>query len=197
MLLGSSNPLLFTFERRASKITLDVYFEDRGVVNEAIDDGERHGGIRKDLAPGAERLVRGDEHGPMLVTGTDQFEEDGGFRLIFADVGEIIEDQQMKAVEPVDRGFKGEFATSDLQPLNQVRGTGEQNAEAIFHQCEADRGREMISYRLPRSFLSQLRFSARYRRRAFLISAGMLNCSAMMALPSAVVIGLPVVSRNS
>ena len=39
--------------------------------------------------------------------------------------------------------FKGEFATSDLQPLNQIRGAGEQNAEAIFHKREADRGREM------------------------------------------------------
>ena len=109
---GPSNPLLFALERRAAAITFDVDFEDRGVVNEAIDGGERHCGIRKDLAPGAERLVRGDEHGPMLVTGTDQFEEDGGFRLIFADVGEIVEDQQMKAIEPVDRGFKGELATA-------------------------------------------------------------------------------------
>jgi hypothetical protein len=100
-------------------------------------------GSGKNLAPCAERLIGRDEHGAMFVTGTDQFEEYGGFRLIFADVGEIVEDQQMKAVEPVDGGFKGEFATSDLQPLNQIRGASEQNAEAIFHKREADRGREM------------------------------------------------------
>jgi hypothetical protein len=82
----------------------------------------------------------------MFVTGTDQFEEYGGFRLIFADVGEIVEDQQMKAVEPVDGGFKREFATRDLQPLNQIRGASEQNAKAVFHQRQADRGREV---RLP------------------------------------------------
>ena len=93
MLLRPSDALLFAFQRGAATIAVDVDLEDRGVVNKAIDSGERHGGIRKNLAPGAERLVGGDEHGPMLVTGTDQFEEDGGFRLVFADVGEIIEDQ--------------------------------------------------------------------------------------------------------
>ncbi len=143
VVLRPSNALLFTFEGRASTITFDVDFEDRGVMNKAIDSGERHGGIRKDLAPGAERLVCRDEHGAMLVSGTDQLEEDGCFRLIFADVGEIIEDQQMKAVEPIDGGFEREFAARDLQPLNQIRGAGEQNAEAVFHQRQADRGREM------------------------------------------------------
>src|ERR1039457_2498735 len=132
-----------SYRRRAAPIAVDVYFEDRGVMNKAIDGGERHGGIRKNLAPGAEWLVGRYEHGPMLITGTDQFEEDGGLRLIFADVGEIVEDQQMKAVEPVDGGFEREFAASDLQSLNQIRGSGEQNAEAIFHQRQADRGREM------------------------------------------------------
>ena len=98
---GSSGALLFAFEGRASTITVDVDFEDRGVVNEAIDGGERHGGIREDLAPCAERLVGGDERGATLVAGADEFEEDGCFGLILADVGEIIEDQQVEAVEPL------------------------------------------------------------------------------------------------
>ena len=32
------------------------------MMNEAIDRGERHGGIGEDLSPLAERLVGGDEH---------------------------------------------------------------------------------------------------------------------------------------
>ena len=40
-----------------------------GVMDEAIDRGERHCGIGKDLALFAERLVGGDEHGPALVAG--------------------------------------------------------------------------------------------------------------------------------
>ncbi len=60
----------------------------------------------------------------MLVTGTDQFEEDGGFRLIFADIGEIIEDQQMETVEPVDGGLKREFAARDLEPAGPDRRCG-------------------------------------------------------------------------
>ena len=57
------------------------------MVDEAIDGGEGDGGIRENLSPFAERLVRGDEDGPVFVAGADQFEEDSGFRLIFADVG--------------------------------------------------------------------------------------------------------------
>ena len=125
MLLGSSNALLFAFERRAATIAVDVDFEDRGVMNKAIDGGERHGGIRKNLAPGAERLIGRDEHGAMLVTGTDQLEEDGGFRPIFADVGEIIEYQQMKAVESVDGGFERKFAARDRKrAMNPVLERG-------------------------------------------------------------------------
>ena len=34
----------FSFERGAPAIALNVHFDDGGVVNEAIDGGERHGG---------------------------------------------------------------------------------------------------------------------------------------------------------
>jgi hypothetical protein len=56
---------------------------------------------------------------------------------------------------------------------------------------------DMISYRLPRLILGQMRLTVRCRRRAFRISAGMLNRSVMMTLASAIVIDLPVMSRNS
>jgi hypothetical protein len=72
VLLRPSNALLFAFERRAATIAVDVDFKGPGVVNKVIDSGELHGWIRKDLAPGTERLIGRDECGPMLVTGTDQ-----------------------------------------------------------------------------------------------------------------------------
>ena len=41
----------------------------------------------------------------------------------------------MEAVKPVDRGFKGEFAPRDLEPLNQVGCAGEHDAPAVFHDA--------------------------------------------------------------
>jgi len=79
-------------------------------MDEAVDRGERHSGVREDLAPFAEGLVGGYEHGAALVAGTDEFEQHAGLGLILGDVGEIVEDQQVEAIEPVDGGFETELA---------------------------------------------------------------------------------------
>ena len=43
-------------------IAVDIHFENRGVVNEAIDRREGHGLIREDFALFTEWLIGGDEH---------------------------------------------------------------------------------------------------------------------------------------
>src|SRR5208283_5421393 len=87
--LWPSGALVFAFERGAAAEAVDVDFEDRGVVDEAIDRGEGHGGIWKDLSPCPERLICRDQGRSAFVASADQLEQHGGFRLIFADVGEI------------------------------------------------------------------------------------------------------------
>ena len=72
------------------------------------------------------------------MTISDQLEQNRGFRLILADIGEVIEDQQMETIEPADGRLKPEFAARDLEFLHQVGGAGEQYAPAVFDQCEAD-----------------------------------------------------------
>lgn len=62
----------FSLDGLAATIAFDIQFEDRGVVDETVDGGERHGGIWKDLVPFAERLVGGDQHGSPFVAGADQ-----------------------------------------------------------------------------------------------------------------------------
>ncbi len=52
--LRPSGALVFAFECGAAAIAVDVDLEDRGVVDEAIDGGERHSGIGKDLSPSSE-----------------------------------------------------------------------------------------------------------------------------------------------
>src|SRR3954464_15863701 len=69
----------FAFERGTATIAFDVHLEDRGVMDEAIDDSERHCLIGEDLSPLTERLVGGDQQGSSFVSGPDQFEQDAGF----------------------------------------------------------------------------------------------------------------------
>ena len=75
----------FAFERGTAAVAFNVHLEDGCVVDEAVDDGERHRLVREDLAPFAEGLVGGDQQGSPLVPGTDEFEQDAGFGLILGD----------------------------------------------------------------------------------------------------------------
>ena len=77
----------------------DVHLEDGGVVNEAVDVGDSHRRVVKHLAPVAERLVRGDHQRAAFIASGNEFEQDAGPGLVFADIGEIIEDQHIEAVE--------------------------------------------------------------------------------------------------
>src|SRR5205814_10168581 len=92
----------------------------------------------EDLAPLSKGLVGGDEGSP-LVPGADEFKEHAGFGLVFGDVGEVIEDQEVEFVELGNGGFESELATGDLQSLNEICGAGEQHAPAVFDKSEAER----------------------------------------------------------
>ena len=51
----------FAFEGGAAAVAFDVHLEDGGVVDEPVDDGERHRLIGEDFFPFAEGLVGGDQ----------------------------------------------------------------------------------------------------------------------------------------
>src|SRR5512134_3939851 len=108
------------------------------VMDEAVDHGQGHGWIGEDLAPLTERLVCGDEDGAAFVAGTDELEQHAGLGLILADVGEVVEDQEVEAVETVNGGLEGEFAAGDLELLDEVGGPGEQDPPSVLDQGEAD-----------------------------------------------------------
>ena len=105
----------FAFEGGTAAVALDVHLEDRGVVDQAIDDGQRHRLVGEDLSPFAERLVGGDEERSPFVAGADEFEKHAGFGLVLGDVGDVIEDQQMEFVELGNGGFESELAAGNLQ----------------------------------------------------------------------------------
>src|SRR5690348_7877744 len=95
-------------------------------MNEAVDDSDRHCLVREDFAPFAEGLVGGDEERAPLVAGADELKEHAGFGLVFGDVGDVIEDQQVEFVELDNSGFEREFAAGDLEPLDEIGGAGKQ-----------------------------------------------------------------------
>ena len=74
-------------------------------MDEAVYDRERHGLAWKDLSPFAERLVGGDEQGPVLVTGADQFEQNARLRLILGDIGEIVENLSLIHISEPTRPY--------------------------------------------------------------------------------------------
>ena len=131
------------FEGGATAVALDVHFEDGGVVDEAVDDSDRHCLVREDFAPFAEGLVGGYEDRPPLVAGADELKEHAGFGLVFGDVCDVIEDQQVKFVELGNGGFESEFAAGNLQPLDEIGGAGEQHAPAVLNESEAERRRKV------------------------------------------------------
>ncbi len=57
---GGFDGVLLSFEGDAAAVAIDVDLEDGGVVDEAIDGGEGHGGVGEDAVPFAEGLVGGD-----------------------------------------------------------------------------------------------------------------------------------------
>ena len=69
------------------------------MVDEAVDGGERHGGVGEHAVPFAERLVGGDQKVAPFVAGGNQFEQHAGLGLVAADVAEVIEDDLVVFVE--------------------------------------------------------------------------------------------------
>ena len=68
--------------------------------------------------------VGGDQGGSPRVPGTDELKEDAGFGLVFGDVGEIIEDQEVQFVELIrsDRGRRdaGGVPSASCSALRQA-----------------------------------------------------------------------------
>jgi hypothetical protein len=93
-------------------------------MHQPVDGGECHGLVWKDAPPCAKGLVCRDQQGTLFVSCGDQFEQYAGFGLILGDIGDIVKDEQIVAVELCDGAFKGELASGQLQALHEIGGAG-------------------------------------------------------------------------
>ena len=122
----------------AAAIAVSVDLDDVGVVDEAIDSGDRDGGVREHLVPFAERLIAGDHQAFALVALGDELKQYAGFGLVFADVAEIVEDQAVEPVELGERRGQDEIAACGLQFLDEIGGSREQHAITVVDEAGAD-----------------------------------------------------------
>src|SRR5216684_7646486 len=78
-----------------------------------------------------------------LVAAADQLEQHAGLGLVLADIGDVVEDEQVILVELGDRAFEAEFAACDLQALDEFAGAHEQHAPSVVDESKPDGCREM------------------------------------------------------
>lgn len=101
-------------EGNFSTVALDVHLEDCGVVHQTIDGCQRHCLIREDSPPFAKWLIGRDQQRASFVAAGDKLEQHTGFRLILAHICDVVEDQEVIAVEFGDRGLQRQLAPCDL-----------------------------------------------------------------------------------
>jgi hypothetical protein len=63
--------------------------------------------------------------------------------MVLANIGDVVEDDQVILVELGYRGLKRKFATRHLQSLYQIGSAHEQHAPAIFDERQPDGGRQV------------------------------------------------------
>lgn len=101
-------------------------------MDQAVDCGDGDGGIGEDAIPGAEGLVGGDGEASCLVSAGDELEEDGGLGLVLLGVADVVEDDQVEAVELGQRGLEDEVAAGGLEALHKVCRAGVEHTAAGF-----------------------------------------------------------------
>src|SRR3546814_8691928 len=85
-------------------VAFAVHLDDGRVVHEAVDRGDSHGGIREDVVPCRKWLVGGNGERVAFVAVGDELEQGAGLDLVLADVGQIVEHDEIEIVELVEIG---------------------------------------------------------------------------------------------
>lgn len=84
-------------------IAFDVEFDDRRVMPQPVDGGDRHALVREHIVPAREGLVGRNQKAFTFISLRDQFEQHAGFGLILARVRQVIEDDEIGAIELRER----------------------------------------------------------------------------------------------
>ena len=117
--------------------------EDFGVVDEPVDHGGGDGVVAEDLAPGAERLVAGDDHRGAFVAGGDEAEHEVRGFGIEGDVADLVDDDQRDEGEPAQLGLELALAFGFAEPGDPLGRGRELHALAGEAGADPERDREV------------------------------------------------------
>jgi hypothetical protein len=127
----------------ATAVAFAGHLDDGGVVDEAVDGGDGHGLVLEEGLPLAEGLVAGDDEGSAFVGLGDEFEEDVGLVLVLAGIADVVEDEDIVAVELGENVGELEVAAGGLEMLEEVGDALEAGAVAVGDEVVGDGGGEV------------------------------------------------------
>ena len=108
------------------------------MMDEAVDRGDCCGFVGEQFGPFFERLVGCDEQGSSFVSCRYEFEDDACFVLVFWNVGEVVEDEQVASIKFFQRVFEDQVSPRALEPLHEVCCSHEAYAPPGFDDCGSD-----------------------------------------------------------
>lgn len=123
--------------------TLRLNFNNQCMVDEAIYGSNGHHRVREDGIPLAKGMVCGNQETATLVAMGNQLKENGGFRLIFFDIAEVVEDEEVKAVQFRQGSWELELELGVLQLLHQGHRREELDALAQIDRLLSHGGSKM------------------------------------------------------
>ena len=145
---GRCGGLGAVFEAAALVACLD----DVAVVGEAIEQRCGHFGIAKNARPFTEGEICRDDHRGAFVEAADRVEQQLSTGLREGQIAELVEDDEVQTGQEVSKPPLSSGAPFGLETVDQVDGREESPTRSGANAASCDGDRQMISYRLPRSF---------------------------------------------
>jgi hypothetical protein len=113
------------------------------VVDEPVDQGGGDHRVAEDLAPLLEAAVARDDDRVAFVAAGDEREEQVGGLAFERQVADLVDDQQVVALQPAQLGLELVAVLRRLQARDPLLRGGESNAVAALAGFEAERDRDV------------------------------------------------------
>ena len=112
-------------------------------MNEAVDHRGGDDVVAEDLAPGAERLVGGDDQRGAFVAARDEHEHQVRGLGVERDVADLVDDQQRDPLQPVELVVEAALALGVGQQRDPFGGGAERDAVAGQAGADPERDRQV------------------------------------------------------
>jgi hypothetical protein len=109
------------------------------VVDEPADEGGGHHGVAEDLAPLLEAAVGGDGDRAALVAAGDEREEEVGRGSLERQVADLVDDEQVVALEAPELRLKLVAVLRALEPRDSLLRRGECHPVALLARLHPER----------------------------------------------------------